>query len=146
MKRRHTLGWLVAAVVTMGLLGTGCTGDEPPVAQRGGGGDAQDDRERFNTEADGVRAAVADCFVRESSTDGRRYRTTVEVDNRSDREQAIRVTIVGDPGTGGTSDSFIVAAGAGDAWGVSSEGETKLPVGDVDCPSYITAVEIELGP
>lgn len=146
MERRHTLAWLVAAVVTMGVLGAGCSGDDPPVAQRVGGADEQDDRERFNAEVEGVRVAVADCFVRESATDGRRYRTTVEVDNQSQRDLTIRVTIVGDPGTGGTSDSFIVAAGGSDAWGVSSDEATTLPLGDVDCDSYITAVEIELGP
>ncbi len=112
-----------------------------------GGGDVQTgDRERFNTEVDGVRVMVADCFVLEVSDGSRRYSTTIEVENSSDVAQAVTVTIDGDLGRGGVSDSIEVPAGAQDAWSVTSEAETADEVGDAECADYINDITVTLGP
>ena len=103
------------------------------------------DRERFNDEIDGVVAMVADCFVSEG-TDGRRYRTTVEVRNTSDTAHDVSVAIAADGGRGGVNDPIEVPAGASDAWAVVSVEETTDPIGDVECADYITGVTVTLGP
>jgi hypothetical protein len=100
------------------------------------------DRGRFNDETDGVRAAVADCFVREASDGSRRYSTTVEVDNDSGGAQLVTVAVVSDLGWGGVSDTFEVPAGGQDAWGITSEEATTEEVGDVDCADYISSIVV----
>lgn len=102
-----------------------------------------DDRTVLFAEADGIRAEVADCFV--VDIDGsRRYQTTVEVRNDSDVAREVAVTVVAELGRGGTSDTFEVAAGAGDAWAVTGDETTDDPVGDAVCTEFIDAVELVL--
>lgn len=140
---------VVAMIGSLSFLG--CGGDD-----EGGSGQADPaellledaaseetgDRGRFNDEADGVRAVVADCFVREASDGSRRYSTTVEVDNDSGDVQLVTVTVVSDLGWGGVSDTFEVPAGGQDAWGITSEAATSQAVGDVDCVDYISSIVV----
>ena len=122
--------------------GSGAAESDTDVADAGP--DDVDDRELFRAEVDGVTAVVADCFVSESSSDGRRYRTTVEVENRSDVDQAVTVTIEADDDRGGTGPTIDVPAGASDAWAVVSDGETTDAEGDAVCSDYITAITLTL--
>lgn len=106
-----------------------------------GDGSGTDDRTRFFAENEGVRVEVADCFVVDVDGD-RRYQTTVEVRNESDRTHEVAVTIAADLGRGGTSDTFEVPAGAADAWAVTAESTTDDPAGDVECSEYVTGVDV----
>lgn len=133
----------VLAVVVASALAASCAGGDDTSASTNA--DPVDDRQMFVDEVDGVRAMVADCFVSEASTDGRRYRTTVEVVNESSTSQTIAVTIGADLGRGGVSDAIDVAAGGSDAWAVVAEAETTDAVGDVECGDYILSVAVTLG-
>ena len=153
MKTAIAAAWL-STVLAAALLAGACGDDDTdPAADDVTATDAEatdtgspdlEDRERFRVEVDGVTAAVADCFVSESSSDGRRYRTTVEVDNRSDVDHAVTVTIEAGDGRGGTGPTFDVPAGGADAWSVVSVDETTDPEGDAVCSDYITAIALAL--
>ena len=134
----------IAVSVLFALVLASCSESDDRLRSEVAGG--ADDREVFNDEADGVRAVVADCFVVEVADDGRRYRTTIEVENGSGVAQTITVTVDADLGRGGVSDSFEVPAGARDAWAVTSEEETTDPVGNVECADYITGIGVTLSP
>ena len=134
----------IAAIALALFLAASCSGDDRGF--RSEVAEGTDDREMFNDEDNGVRAMVADCFVTESPTEGRRYRTTVEVVNESKTARTITVTIRADLGRGGVSEAFEVPSGATDAWSVASDEETSDPVGDVECADYITGVELTVEP
>jgi hypothetical protein len=130
------------AVVVASALAASCASSDDTSATANT--DSSDDRGVFVDEVDGVQAMVADCFVSEASTDGRRYRTTVEVMNESSTAQTIAVTIAAELGRGGVSDAVEVPSGGSDAWAVVADEETTDPIGDVECADYILGVEVTL--
>lgn len=137
MQRATTL------MLALTLLGVpACAGDADTTTDTDTDADIED-RTILFAEADGVRAAVADCFVVDVNGE-HRYQTTIEVDNNSDRTHSVAVTIVADLGRGGTSDTFDVPAGGLDAWAVTAEATTDDPVGDAECTSFVNAVELIL--
>ena len=140
--RRFLVAVLVAGLT--GVLVGACSDSDSGLVSTSP--DSRNDREVFFDEVDDVRASVADCFVSETSDDGRRYRTTVEVVNSSSTAHAIVVTIEADFGRGGVSDAIEVPAGGSDAWAVVADEETTDPIGDVECGEYIVGMEVTLSP
>lgn len=135
---------LIAAVVPIAC------GDDDTAADEGGTAASQadgadiDDRARYQDDVDGVLAVVADCTVSETTADGRRYRTTVEVRNQSEIDRTVTVGIEASDGRGGSGPAIDVPAGASDAWAVVSVDETTDVVGEAVCSDYITAITVTL--
>ena len=144
MLRAATIRVVVVFALALALTAACSDDDDGSIPDATDSTAPADDRDLFNDEVDGVSAVVADCFVNESGSTGRRYTTTVEVHNDSTATQAVTVTIIAEHGRGGVSEAVEVPASATDAWPVVADEETTDSVGDVECADYVTGVEISV--
>jgi hypothetical protein len=139
--RRLMIGAALGGVLMIGCGG----GDGESTDTSSATGSEVDDRVAFHDEVDGVRAEVADCFVVDLEGTSH-FQATIEVRNRSDVARVVTVSLVGTDGAESDSPAVEVPAGGVDAWPITVEEQTDLPIGDVECSAHVTGLAVRTEP